>query len=427
MEENRKNVYHKNRSVLLRSKDNQQWLLDYMIKQTGRTHAFDIDGRFIPEGVSNHEQIYAACYKKAGAMEQLARTAEANGDRLTARDIYHAAASIYHIGQHSIFTDKNPNKAIIHQRVEACYDRVCALNDYPLEKVEIEWEGNYIQGLFHLIPGRPKAPVCLFLPGMDMCKETGIDPANNPFPGRGFHVLVIDGPGQGMSNIRGIKMKGDSYERAASACIDWLLNRPEVDGDKIASVGFSMGTFMNMNLFAHDKRIQAAAGLAACYATKEHPLAVTMEQNGLRSKQVFMYMCGMEDEVEFDTMAMDMHHEDVAPIIDRPFLLTTGEFDTNCPLECAEKLFDLMPGPKEMWVFEDGYHAGVRENISNLGNVPPTLFVIDWLRKAVNGKFGEGYHVKRSIPKAAGNGCYAYEVDNFGLKNRYPLEFSDAP
>ena len=413
--------YRPNGSLLQRKKDSTQWVLDYMIKTTGRTHAFEIDGRFLPEGVANHEQIYAACYKKAGAMERLARRAEAEGDTLTARDIYHAAAALYHTGQHSIFTDEDPNKAIIHRRLEECYERICAINDYPLERVEIPFEGSYIQCLYHMIPGKPKAPACLFLPGMDMCKETGIDPANNPFIKRGFHVLVIDGPGQGMSNIRGIKITKDSYERAASACIDWLLQRPEVDGDRIASIGFSFGTFMNTRLFARDKRIKAAAGLAACYCTKKRTLADNFEVGGLRSKQVIMYMCGIDDEVEFDKFAKDMHHEDAMPLIDRPFLLTCGEFDPTAPLPDTEYLYDMIPGPKEMWVFEDSYHSGVRENISNLGNVPPTLFVLDWLKKAVNGGIEEGHNIKRFIPKNPGMGSYGHQVPDFGLETRVKL------
>ncbi len=416
-------LYHENGSLLPRRKDSQQWLLDFMIKTTGRTHAFDIDGRFIPEGVSNHDQVYAACYKKAGAMERVARAADKEGDSLTARDVYHAAAAIYHIGQHSIFTDEDPNKAIIHRRVEECYDRVCALNDYPLEKVEIPFEGSYIQGLFHIIPGRPKAPVCLFLPGMDMCKETGIDPANNPFIKRGFHVLVIDGPGQGMSNIRGIKITKDSYERAASECVSWLIKRPEVDPGKIASIGFSFGTFMNTRVFAHDKRIKAAAGLAGWYCTKDQTLADSLEMDGLRSKQVMMYMCGIEDEVEFDRFAKDMHHEDTMPVIDRPFLMASGEFDKIAPIRKAEKLFDMIPGPKEMWVFEDSYHSGVRENIPNLGNVPPTLFVVDWLKKAIDGRFGQGYNVKRFIPKTPDKGPFGHEIKSFDLEARLPFKF----
>lgn len=417
------NPYHANGAIMPRKKDNQQWLLDYLIRTTGRTHCFEIDGRFIPEGVATHDQIPTACYRKAIKMEQVARAAHKEGDYITARDIYHSCAYLYHLAQHAIFTDKNPDKLVIHKQLQSCYEQVCEINDYPLERVEIPWEGKYIQGLFHMIPGRPVAPVVLYLPGMDMCKETAIDPANNPFIKRGFHVLVIDGPGQGTSNIRGIKVTHDSYERAASACVDWLIQRPEVDPEKIVSLGFSMGTFWNMRLFASDKRIKASSGLAACYCTKDNPLSIMMETWSLRTKQVFMYMCGIEDEVEFDKFVSVWHHEDHAPLIDRPFLFATGEFDPLTPLASAEKLFSMMTGPKELWVIQDGIHSGVRENISNFGGIPATCFLIDWLKKALDGKFEEGHSVKRYIPKTPGLACYGHEVPSFDLATRVPREF----
>ena len=54
---NNKDIYHENGSLLTRRKDNQQWILNYLIKATGRTHAYEIDGRFLPDGVANHQQI----------------------------------------------------------------------------------------------------------------------------------------------------------------------------------------------------------------------------------------------------------------------------------------------------------------------------------------------------------------------------------
>src|SRR3546814_7885882 len=90
-------------------------------------------------------------------------------------------------------------------------------------------EGNYIQGVLHMLPGRPKAPTVVFCPGMDMTKEAFIDALHHPFVARGFNCLHLDGPGQGTSNIRKIRVTLDNYERAGSAAIDFLSERPEVD------------------------------------------------------------------------------------------------------------------------------------------------------------------------------------------------------
>ena len=76
----------------------------------------------------------------------------------------------------------------------------------------------------------------LFIPGMDMTEEFFPNPLANPFQRRGMHVLAIDGRGQGISNLRKIRVTDDNYERAASAASDYLVSRPEVDPDRIVLV-----------------------------------------------------------------------------------------------------------------------------------------------------------------------------------------------
>mgnify|MGYP003352428067 FL=1 len=48
-----------------------------------------------------------------------------------------------------------------------------------------------------------------------------------------MHAFSFDGPGQGESNLRGIRLTADNYEEAAAAAIDYLMKRKEVDAQKI--------------------------------------------------------------------------------------------------------------------------------------------------------------------------------------------------
>ena len=57
-----------------------------------------------------------------------------------------------------------------------------------------------------------------------------------------MNLMVMDGPGQGISNLRKIRVTPDNYERAGSAVIDYLLTRPEVDPERFAIAGVSMGS-----------------------------------------------------------------------------------------------------------------------------------------------------------------------------------------
>ena len=51
--------------------------------------------------------------------------------------------------------------------------------------------------------------------------ESGPDPQINHALDRGMHLLAMDGPGQGMSNLRGTKLTADNYERAVIAVAKW--------------------------------------------------------------------------------------------------------------------------------------------------------------------------------------------------------------
>jgi dipeptidyl aminopeptidase/acylaminoacyl peptidase len=403
---------------LKRRRDSQQWILDWVIKQTGRTHCFEQSERILPPEVKSHAMIPAILLKAGSEIETIARKADEAGDFETARGLYFKAVGQYHLGQHAIFEQDNDNKVYIHERIEYCYSRIVELSEYPIEIVEIPWEGKTIQGILHLLPGRPKAPVCLFIPGMDMIKEIAVDPDNNPFMKRNMHVLAIDGPGQGISCLREIFVTEDNYERAASECISYLINRPEVNADKIVSLGCSMGSYWGVRLMALDKRIKASAQVAACYSGKRH----IFEMSSPRFKQIFMNMAGMDNEEIFDEMAAKMHLQGYAKKIDRPILLTAGEYDPLTPLEDTLTIFDEISGPKELWIYENGFHGGVREGIPNLGNYNMFAYVIDWMRKVINGKVPDYFNIKRLIP-TAGYGPYGHEVEDFSLRSRYKDKF----
>jgi hypothetical protein len=209
-------------------RDDQQWILDWLVKTTGRVQNFANDERDLPPEVKSYRMIPKVLYKEALHIETIAKSAEAANHIDTARQLYRRASQIYHEAQHSIFEDDNPEKIFLHGKHIECYDKVAEYADYQIEKVEIQWEGVKIQGRFHILRDKRKAPAVLFLPGMDMTKETFPNPLANPFLRRDMHVLSIDGPGQGISNIRKIRVKDNNYERAAMAAIDWLTARPEV-------------------------------------------------------------------------------------------------------------------------------------------------------------------------------------------------------
>src|SRR5919202_1398370 len=88
-----------------------------------------------------------------------------------------------------------------------------------------------------------------------LVKTTGrVQNLDNVFLKRGVHVLALDGPGQGMSNLRKIRVDADNYADAGRAAIDFLVARPEVDAEQIALLGLSMGSYWAPLIASRDRR-----------------------------------------------------------------------------------------------------------------------------------------------------------------------------
>ena len=151
---------------------------------------------------------------------------------------------------------------------------------------------------------------------------------------RGVHFAAMDGPGQGKSNMRKIRVTDTNYEEAGKAVIDHLVEHPAIDADRIAVMGRSMGSFWAPRIAAHDPRAATSANFA--------PKVFIFNQASPRFKQVFMYMAGMTDDEEaFDEMAERMVLTGgYAGRIRCPTLLVTGEFDPLSPVEYAKAVYD---------------------------------------------------------------------------------------
>lgn len=386
-----------------RQRDNQQWILDWVVAHSGRVINYEYAERELPGYVKTYAQAPKALGKRAAHKEAIADKAREAGHDRTALFTYQEAIFDYIQAQHSIFEDDHPFKMDYHARLLRCFESLMSVADYPIERVEIPWEGVEIQANLHLIPGKPKAPCVIVLPGMDVTKEFHREPVDHTFTSRGMHAIVIDGPGQGTSNMRKIRITDDNYERAVSAVVDWLLTRPEVDGDQIGIHGQSMGSHWGARSAAYDSRIKATAVSMSCLGDK----VGLFEQSSPRFKQIFMYMAGLTDEDEFDRMAERMTTVGYGEKINNPFLIITGEYDPLAPIEHTEAFYDELRGAKELWVLAEYYHLIVKP--PHFGGILQFNAKADWLRDAFDGKFGLDHQRYVYVPES-GLGQYTTEA-----------------
>ncbi len=367
-------------------RDNQQWMLDLALNMRGRVQNFERDEWETPKRAHNYRMLPKMWRQKAERDERLGRQAQAEGFNATATRHYDNAIEAYRMSQHPIFYDDNPVKLATYAKLNEMVDRRSEVSPYPIERVEVPFDdGKTISCLLHLLPDRRKAPCVIYVPGMDQSKEAVPKAHNNPAIARGMHILSMDGPGQGNSNIQKIRAVGDNYERAGAAVMDYLQKREEVMADKIGVYGVSMGSYWSLRLASYDHRPAALASGVACF----NPNNTIFSQSSPRFKQVFMYMAGMTDEDEFDEMAAGMTVKGYADKIKCPTLLVTGEFDPLCPLEDAIETYGDLTCRKEMWVMENQFHP--LWDISNLGGMDCHDYICDWLARALHdGKTNDG-------------------------------------
>jgi dipeptidyl aminopeptidase/acylaminoacyl peptidase len=380
-------------------RDDQQWMLDLALNMRGRVQNFERDELELPAGkrARNYRMLPKIWREAAERHEALAKEAQALGANASATAHYDRAIEAYRYAQHPIYFDDHPVKIALCNKLREMVDRRSEVAPYPIERVEIPFDdGKTISCLLHLLPDRRKAPCVLYVPGMDQTKEVfPLRAHSNNAMARGFHVLAMDGPGQGNSNIQKIRAVKDNYERAGAAALDYLMTRPEVDSQKIAAFGISMGSYWSLRLASYDHRLAAIASAVACF----NPNNTIFTQSSPRFKQMFMYMAGYQDEDKFDEeVAKHMTVRGYLGKVQCPVLLATGEYDPLCPLEDAIDAFEELKVPKEMWVFENQYHPLTA--LANVGGLDIYDYVLDWLQALFSGK---------RVPQKSGRVAYIRE------------------
>ena len=123
------------------ARDSQQWMLDYLIQETGKVFHFQGEGRGrLPRSVRSHDMISKHVGLQARRMEALAQAEAAAGHPETALDFYFQATVLYAGAQHIIFQN-NDEKRYLYAGVRRCYDQVIAsgalshrAHRHPLER-----------------------------------------------------------------------------------------------------------------------------------------------------------------------------------------------------------------------------------------------------------------------------------------------------
>ena len=358
----------------------------------------------------DYDSWYDAFVALGERVERIAESSAAAGNSISAREAWLRASGYY--GQAYFFTygTKQPDRIVATwERHRACFDQFGALLQPAAEPVAIPYEHTTLPGYVLRVDATDAPrPWLVMNNGSD---GTATDMwAQGAAAGlrRGYNVLIFDGPGQGAALWRQQLYFRPDWEAVITPIVDWLLERPDVDPDKLVLLGVSQAGYWVPRALAFEQRFAAAVAdpgvmdVATSWAAMLPP--GTMEEllqapETERAQIATELNEGVEQEMAHDvhlrfTAMMRMapygpktladvvvdlaayNLKDVVGQISTPLLIADPEGEAFWPGQ-SQQLYDALPGPKLLVPFTAAEGADLHCEPKALGLRAQRFF--DWL------------------------------------------------
>lgn len=177
--------------------------------------------------------------------------------RLTAGESYLRASTYYRAALHRHPAPHDPQVKQLTRQVLEDYANGLKLQGIPFEAVSIPYADTCLPGYFFRAPLKPrqKAPVIIFHNGRDAWAEDTLWIAQQAVK-RGYHCLLMDGPGQGkVLRLQELYFRPD-WEHVITPVIDFLEKDKQVDIKRSILMGWSMGGYLAPRAATVEKRIK---------------------------------------------------------------------------------------------------------------------------------------------------------------------------
>ena len=342
----------------------------------------------------------------ADHVAQIAAQARQAGQTITARQAYLRASNYYRAAMFSLpHTDERLDQYLTLSR--DCFHAAARLFTPPVEVVNIPLGTARMPGYF-LSAGQAQRPTLIVLNGGDSTNEEMVHWLGFAAQARGWNCLVFEGPGQwsAMQLNPGLFLRPD-YEVPVKAVVDYLVQRDEVDPNRIALFGPSLGSILAARAAAFEERISACIcdGLIVDVYEGWHavwPRALQNARPGTFDKVFtalekvspqlhglanhFRWMLGVAKPHEIIEAWQPYNIKELAPLIHCPLLALYGEGEAaqsneKVGLSALRFLRELTcPVTIRTFSFADGWASHCQ-----IGALAPLqALVFDWLDKAMN-------------------------------------------
>jgi dienelactone hydrolase len=319
------------------------------------------------------ELLYASWKKVADRLIDLAEKDVAKGRMIGAGEKYYRA-SLYTSQAERLQSPQWEGRAAEYQKSIDLLLKHVEIAGVPFERVEIPYEGSSLPGYLYTAPSKDGQPTPIMIQwnGFDSTKEMMY---YSGYPQmlaeRGISTLMVDTPGSGEAlRMRGLTARHDT-EAWASACIDWIETRPELDAKLVGITGWSLGGYYGPRATAFEKRIKLCIVWGANHNWAE-------VQEGRRNREGenpvphywnhAFWVWNATDIDDFMEKTKGMHLNGVAELIDQPILITHGANDRQINVKYAHQTYDaITKSPKkDMHIFDEPEGGTEHISIDNL-------------------------------------------------------------
>jgi len=200
---------------------------------------------------------YDEWLKTGNRVYGLAKNFEKEGNIVSAREAYFRASNYYRLA--GFYMHSKPNRAKALKSWQKSRDSFRkAVSSLPnIELIKIPYQNSTLPGYFIKTSLKKKPPLLIVHTGFDGTGEELYFAVGKASIKRGYNCLIFEGPGQGeVIRVQKIPYRYD-WEKVVTPVIDYALTRPDVDKDKIALMGISMGGYLAARAAAFETRIKA--------------------------------------------------------------------------------------------------------------------------------------------------------------------------
>jgi pimeloyl-ACP methyl ester carboxylesterase len=240
---------------------------DYQLVRAMCTGAYG-DGGAIGESFSTARRIIdgdlegwiAEWRATAERIERIAEDCLSGGHRVSAREAFLRASTYWKTGQFYLGS-RDPRQNGMYMRHRSCFVQAAALFDPKIEPVSIPYEnGLTLPGYF--MPASAsggRRPTVMILGGGDTtCEELYYWGGGAAAVRRGYNAFLWEGPGQvGANSLDSTSTYRPDWEVPTRYAVDYVLSRKDVDPERLALSGHSLGGYFAPRAAAYEKRIKA--------------------------------------------------------------------------------------------------------------------------------------------------------------------------